>query len=151
MGVNTTAGEMVSPGRALVTAEHEERCCDANASIEAALRIAKERARGVASFMVEAPAPVPLAINGGRMVQVLVSLLVNAVDAIGADPHRRGAGTVWIQLSRRRLVIADDGPRRAKGGGADLALCRQYLSESGFSLSADARPGGGSRVTVIFN
>ena len=151
-------------------ASQAQESCDPAASIETAVRIASVRAKGIASFNVEVSAsPKPLAMNGARLVQVLVNLLLNAVDAIESGPRREGPGNVWIQLTPEKLVIADDGPGlstearehifepffttkpRGKGTGLGLALCRQYLSEHGHSISADARPGGGARFTVEFS
>ncbi len=40
---------------------------------------------------------------------------------------------------------------RGKGTGLGLALCRQYLSEHGYSITADGRPGGGARFIVNFS
>ncbi len=144
--------------------------CDPAASIETAVRIASLRAKGIAAIKVEtAPLPGPLAMNGARLVQVLVNLLLNAVDAIESGPQREAPGNVWIQLAPGKLVVADDGPglsvearerlfepffttkARGKGTGLGLALCRQYLSEHGYSITADPRPGGGARFTVNFS
>jgi signal transduction histidine kinase len=144
--------------------------CDPAASIETAVRIASLRAKGIAAINVEtAPLAEPLAMNGARLVQVLVNLLLNAVDAIESGPQREGPGNVWIQLAPGKLIIADDGPGlsvearerlfepffttkpRGKGTGLGLALCRQYLSEHGYSITADPRPGGGARFTVQFS
>ena len=104
--------------------------------------------------------------HAGSLSRAVANLLDNAV--------RHAQGRVWIGVAdadgRARLIVDDDGPgipvadrqrvferftrlddaRTADAGGAGLglAIVHAVVSSHGGSVAIDARPGGGTRVTV---
>ena len=107
-------------------------------------------------------APVRVRADLDLVRQVLVGLLVNAVEATGPegsialDVHDRG-GTVAIE-------VADSGPgvptdlrtrifepfftTRARGTGLGLPIARQIVEAHGGTIEVGERRGGGARFTV---
>lgn len=104
----------------------------------------------------------PLWVDGSQMRQVLVNLLTNAGQAVGADGR--------IELSARvigagvELRVCDDGPgfaadlidrafeplvtSKRSGIGLGLALCRRIVDNHGGRIEANNRPEGGAELTI---
>ena len=98
-----------------------------------------------------------------RLVQVLVNLGGNALDAIDAG------GTVTIRARLRQdvlvLDVEDDGPgmddaareqalqpfftTKSRGTGLGLPLARRLVEAHGGTLTLEKRTGGGTRATVL--
>ena len=106
-----------------------------------------------------------------RLVQVLVNLLQNSVDALrGARAEGRGEGTIRIAGERGEervtLVVEDDGPgvpatvrgrlfepfatSKPPGEGTGLGLYTSYMlvRQMGGELNVGEREGGGARATI---
>ena len=128
-------------------------------------------ARGV-SLAVDVPAALP-AIPGHAeaLLQVLVNLLKNGVEAAGSATRRDGAPPAVALRARPEtdrvvFVVEDNGPglapedaarvfepfystKTAQGGtGLGLAIARDIIQAHGGTLDAGTRPGGGARFTV---
>ena len=121
---------------------------------------------------VDVPAPLPTVLgHGDALVQVLVNLLKNAVEAVSlAGSGRSGAGRVRVaaEASGKNVVftVEDDGPglsreeqarifapfhttkERQGGVGLGLAIAGDIIRAHGGSLSVDSSPGEGARFTV---
>jgi signal transduction histidine kinase len=122
---------------------------------------------------VRRPPGVELAIDGmgalpdidadaGRLRQVLLNLVENAVHAVGDNGH------IWVRGSeddaRVTIAVEDDGPgvdastrrrlfeplvtTKAKGIGLGLALIKRILERHHGSIAYEERPGGGARFVV---
>ncbi|HEY0097005.1 MAG TPA: ATP-binding protein, partial [Archangium sp.] len=139
-------------------------------AIEEARRMASVRLRSLGEVVVEVTPGLPEVRLGQRyLVQVLVNLLLNAADAVEeAVPARRAR----IEVRARRveggvrLEVEDNGagiapevfPRLfepffttkppGKGNGLGLALCHEYVTRAGGSLTAENRPEGGARFVL---
>jgi len=122
------------------------------------------RSRGV-EITVEPDAPERLCTNRDRVVQVLVNLGLNALDAVEAD------GAVSLRAARDpvgdvRLIVEDDGPgvpddratrvfdpfytTKEPGRGAGLGLFVSERIVQGLGGRIDLRTGGpGARFTVV--
>ncbi len=129
------------------------------------------RGRGV-RLDVHLPASLPRVLgHGDALVQVVVNLLKNAVDAVALPKEgRAGPGRVSIAAAGSGgnvlLTVEDDGPglsredqskvfapfHTTKGGqggvGLGLAIAGDIIRAHGGSLSVDSSPGHGARFTV---
>ncbi len=145
--------------------------CDAGPAVQEALRLASVRLHG--STVVEARIPPtlpPIRISHQRLVQVLVNLLVNAIDAMESLPASGGSairvGARATTTDAVELTVDDTGPGipvadlprifdpffttkpAGEGTGLGLALCREYLEDAGGSVRAENRAQGGARFTL---
>jgi len=139
------------------------------AFLEPALRIARLRAGDRVRFEVDIPPDLPdVAADEGRMVQVMVNLLVNAVEALD-EAHRRGRVRLEASTADGTVLLSveDDGPGipapvlegiftaglttkpLGKGTGLGLILCREYLTQMGGTIRAVNVEGSGARFQVV--
>jgi signal transduction histidine kinase len=116
-------------------------------------------------LQIAAIEPTPVAIDGDRLMLVLINLVDNAIK------HGRPGGTVrvWCELSHPRVVsvaVDDDGPGIASaererifalgergssgsdGSGIGLALVRMLLERIGGRVEVTDAPCGGARFTI---
>jgi hypothetical protein len=122
------------------------------------------RGRRVALERRIEPGLPPVAGNRGRLQQVLMNLLLNAVDAMPQG------GTVTVAASagsgRVRIVVSDTGvgippehlekiydpffttKPRGQGTGLGLSVSYGIVKEHAGTLTAESNPGEGSRFTV---
>jgi signal transduction histidine kinase len=140
------------------------------AAVQEARRLVSMRLRDGGEVTLELAPELPEVRLGQRyMVQVMVNLMLNAVDAVDmAQPKRRAR----IRVSARRdatsvtLLVDDNGPGipqdvlahlfepffttkpPGKGTGLGLALCREYVARVGGSLHAENHTGGGARFVL---
>lgn len=104
----------------------------------------------------------PVVLSHRRLVQLLVNLILNAVDAIEGTPFPELSLSAAGEGGGVRLVVEDSGrsltevprftptetPAVPVRAGLGLALCREHVEEAGGTLTVEPRPEGGSRVTV---
>ncbi len=135
-------------------------------TVRGATALAAERRVGL---VVDAPGPAPALADRGRLVQLLVVLIDNAID------HSPAGGEVGVRVRVRADTIAveveDQGPgipeaareqifepftrlpgttRHGSGGtGLGLAIARRIAEAHDGSVAAGSPPGGGARFTVI--
>ncbi|PTL79916.1 sensor histidine kinase [Vitiosangium sp. GDMCC 1.1324] len=136
-----------------------------------AKRLASVRLRGLGEASLDIAPGLPAVRLGQRhLVQVLLNLLLNAVDAVEtAVPARRAL--IWVRAQtvdgKVQLEVEDNGPGippdvlpklfepffttkpPGKGTGLGLALCREYVSRAGGTLHAENRPEGGARFVLV--
>jgi signal transduction histidine kinase len=104
--------------------------------------------------------------NADKLQQVFLNLFLNAKDAMPRGGHLRV--TTWTEDSRVRIEIRDTGvgispehlPRiydpffttKAPGGGTGLGLAVSYgiINEHSGKISAESRPGFGTRFEMEF-
>lgn len=108
-------------------------------------------------------------LSAGRLTQVVLNLVLNAVDALGATtPERETRITVRARRdgAQVRLEVEDDGPgvplsmqgqlfepfvtskEVGKGTGLGLAVCRGIVESAGGDIALDPSYVGGARFVV---
>lgn len=144
--------------------ELREVVVDANELAERALHVVTPEAdrRGVRLRMEPSADAAPVRVDPELMVQVLVNLLLNAVD-VTAD-----GGTVTLWIARHApemwLGVRDTGPgvpqhqreqvfrpfftTKGQGTGLGLSISRQIVTRHGGSLRIEDTPGGGATFVV---
>jgi two-component system sensor histidine kinase HydH len=120
------------------------------------------RAQGV-EIVLQAPADLPpVAADPDQVRQVLVNLLVNALEAV--DGRGRVEAAAGSAGGRVEVTVDDDGPglpegdpeqlfdpffsTRQRGTGLGLAIARRIARAHGGELSAGPSPAGGARFTL---
>jgi signal transduction histidine kinase len=144
--------------------ELREVTVDANHLIERAERVVAAQATSADIQLSSEPSsdPVPVHVDPELMVQVLVNLMLNAMDAMQLG----GKLTVWV--SRRApdvwIGVRDTGhgiPPEARseifrpffttkhqGTGLGLSISHQIVTRHGGSLRAEDTPGGGTTFII---
>ncbi|HZS40348.1 MAG TPA: HAMP domain-containing sensor histidine kinase [Polyangia bacterium] len=138
---------------------------DFNAVVEGAARLFREDAeKANVTFAVELDAEAGRArVDAGQLERVVINLVKNAVEAVASG------GAVTVKTARHggsvELTVDDDGPgialearrhlfvpyftTKPGGSGIGLALVRQIVLGHGGTVTAEDRPGGGTRVRVL--
>ena len=133
--------------------------------MEDALFLTQPQLKGRRVEVVRQLAPARAYANGNQIQQIVVNLLVNAVQAVG----QKGRVTVTTGLGpggRARLVVADDGPGvpaqiagrifepffttkpEGQGTGLGLSICYRIAEEHGGSIHYEPVPEGGASFVV---
>ena len=133
--------------------------------VEDALFLTQPQLKGRRVEVVRQLAPARAYANGNQIQQIVVNLLVNAVQAVG----QKGRVTVSTGLGasgRARLVVADDGPGvpaqiagrifepffttkpEGQGTGLGLSICYRIAEEHGGSIHYEPVPEGGASFVV---
>jgi C4-dicarboxylate-specific signal transduction histidine kinase len=142
---------------------------DVEAVIRDAWRLvnAEARDRGVDVDIQVLPALPAVAGDEVQLSQVIVNLLLNALDAVRGRPE--GQRRVWITADRAggcvAIRVADSGPgvspelaavvfepfytTKATGLGMGLAITRSIVEAHGGTIAVAQRPGGGAAFDVV--
>lgn len=156
---------IVSDLQGLARVDDEPTSMDLNHVVERCLVLAKAQMRSRVHVHTSLGALPPVHGDEGRMTQVILNLLINAVQAL---PDR--SGNIWVEtrLDGRDAVleVRDDGPGFSPqvrdrvfepfvttkpvgdGTGLGLFVCHQYVTECGGTLEALDAPEGGARLRV---
>ena len=135
--------------------------------VRQAVGLTRHSLRHQATLEVETADTAPLLGNEGRLVQVLVNLLVNAGQALGAGD----GGTVAVAVRQRGdqvvIEVTDDGPGipedvqphlfeaffttkgPGEGSGLGLWICRDIVREHGGRLEVLSSVGQGATFRVF--
>jgi len=138
--------------------------------VDAALGIVDSELRHSATLVRDDTPLPPVVGSEGRLVQVALNLLVNAVHAFEDSDPSRNSIRVATRLAdggrMAELVVEDDGagiaaedlPRifdpffttksPGKGTGLGLAICHSIVTSLGGTVEADSAPGRGTRIHV---
>jgi len=145
----------------------EMRTFDAGAVVDQAVHLVSRRAEqcGVRVERAAPDGPVPVEADVAQVRQVLLNLLLNALDATGEGgavridlvPAGGPDGCVTIRVADTgRGLPADLGPRifepfvstKDTGMGLGLSICKRIVEAHGGRIDAAGRPGGGAVFAV---
>ena len=137
---------------------------DLNATVEHAVALARQQALSRPIEIRFAPADnlPPVEHDAAQMQQVLLNLLLNALQAIS------GAGSIRAAVERRDphavLTVADSGrgiapenlasifrpffTTKGQGTGLGLSLARRIVEDHGGRIEVESQPGEGTKFTV---
>ena len=125
--------------------------------------------RNIALVVDVSPQAPPVSADAEQLEQVLVNLVMNAMDA--CDDGGRvtvSASPADVQPPAVRITVADDGrgipdedrgqvfdpffttKKRGKGTGLGLAIVAQIARDHGATLALDSTPGKGTQVTLVW-
>ena len=144
--------------------ELREVVVDANELVDRACRVSEAQAKsaGIDLEIEQAAGPVPVSVDPELIVQVLVNLLLNGVDAV------RGGGRLSVWVARHApevwIGVRDTGPgvpfeKRAEifrpfyttkhqGTGLGLSISQQIVLRHRGTLRVEDTPGGGATFVV---
>lgn len=144
--------------------ELREVVVDANLLVDRASRVVEAQARSAAiELLIERAAEaVPVSVDPELMVQVLVNLLLNGVDAV------RGGGrlSVWVMrhtpeawigvrdtgtgvpAEKRAEIFRPFYTTKHQGTGLGLSISQQIVTRHGGTLRVEDTPGGGATFVV---
>ncbi|MDP1822032.1 MAG: histidine kinase dimerization/phospho-acceptor domain-containing protein [Archangium sp.] len=129
-----------------------------------ALALSSGRLRKLTVPKTTVPAELPsVAMGHRRLVQLLVNLILNAVDAIEGTASPAISLTAAREREGVRLVVEDSGrsvglarrvtPSEFQVGtpraGLGVELCREHAEEAGGTLHVEAPAEGGNRVIIF--
>jgi two-component system NtrC family sensor kinase len=132
-------------------AERRPSFVDVREAVERALRLARPRLHSVARVEVELRAAPRVAARGNRIVQIVLSLLLDALDALAARPRADNRVTVRVDAAAGRGIveISDNGPGvprdpDARGTDLGLSICLELVRRMGGELTVSTLPGAGT-------
>ncbi len=154
--------------RTLSRADDDARApVDLHGTLDTALRLARHEMAARAHVVVSYGETPPLRGNAARLGQVLLNLLVNAAQAIGAghvdanvievtvgttdgmafiDVRDTGGG---IPAAVRARLFTPFATTKAGGTGLGLAICDQIVRAHGGRIVVDSEPGRGTTFRVL--
>lgn len=107
----------------------------------------------------------PLYFDRNQLHQVLINLLVNALQALEDTPNPRIAITETVERNTRTLIIEDNGPglpeemqgkcfdpfvtSKAVGSGLGLAIARRLAAQNGTFIDLSNVDSGGARAVMV--
>jgi signal transduction histidine kinase len=154
---------------ALASADESTRLpFDLKEAVRASLRMAEAELRGRATVSLRMDGHTQVVGSVGRLSQVFVNLLVNAVQAIGNERAREGRILVTVRREGERVIaeVSDNGPGiqpamlnrvfepffttkpAGQGTGLGLFLCRNIVRRHGGELHVRSTLQHGSTFVV---
>lgn len=144
--------------------ELREVLVDANLLVERATRVVEGQAKsvGVEIRTEPAAAALPVSVDPELMVQVLVNLILNGIDAMASGGRltvwvTRHAPEVWIGVrdtgpgvppERRLEIFRPFYTTKHQGTGLGLSISQQIVTRHGGMLRVEDTPGGGATFVV---
>lgn len=149
-------------------ASEETGSVDVRAVVDSVLKLVKKEMEARARLEVTLGATVPVEGNSARLAQVVLNLLVNAMQAVTGD--RPDEDDLWIRTGTEGdtvfIEVADSGPgvpredrerifepfvttkEVGQGTGLGLFVCRNIVRDFSGKVTVGDRPGGGALFRV---
>ncbi len=145
-----------------------EVSCDAARAIDSTVRILRREIERVARLQVVLDAAPMALIDAGVLGQIMLNLLLNAVQALEGSETPVERRTIAIQLSQEpqavKISVSDNGPgipeenvqrvfdpyftTKSESMGVGLALVRDLCRQAGGRVAVQSAPGRGATFTV---
>ncbi|WP_430460379.1 sensor histidine kinase [Thalassolituus sp. LLYu03] len=159
-------GRIIQDMRKLSRGSNEDRTlADLSSHLTSVINIARSRLKGNIEFVTDLVELPPIYCNPSQVGQVVLNILVNAIQAIGND---RGCVTLTEFLHQHELEIriCDDGPgmneavaarvfepffttkAEGEGTGMGLALCYQLIQAHEGRIDLKTKPGEGTCFSI---
>jgi len=146
----------------------EAAVVDVQAAVASVLKLVGKELESRAEVILDLQKTSPVAGSSARLVQVVLNLVVNAMQALPSGPSH--ANRIWIRTADHGDVVvievADNGagvrPEHrerifepfqttkeiGEGSGLGLFVCRNIVNAWSGQVTVDERPGGGARFRV---
>ena len=141
---------------------------DVQKAVQRALRLARARLRAIAHVEVELRAAPLVNARASRIVQVVLNLVLNALEALSSRDRSQNRITVRVDVAAGRALIevSDNGPgmpregleglfepgaaRRAgrSSSGLGLPISRELVHKMGGEITVSSLPGAGTTFLV---
>ncbi|HVU50319.1 MAG TPA: HAMP domain-containing sensor histidine kinase [Polyangia bacterium] len=148
--------------------EADPGVADVQKAVERALRLARARLRAVAHVEVELRAAPLVHARASRIVQVVLNLVLNALEALASRERSQNRLTVRVDVAAGRALIevSDNGPglpresverlfevgvaRRVgrASSGLGLPISRELVRKMGGEITVSSLPGAGTTFLV---
>lgn len=133
--------------------------------VNSSARFLRSRLTGVSDAQIQVSGTAPVMANRRRLVQVLVNLMSNALDAADAKSPLVRVATHQT-LTHAEVTVEDNGPGipvhlrervfepffttkgPGRGSGLGLSLSAEYVAQAGGTLEVDGSPLGGALFRV---
>jgi PAS domain S-box-containing protein len=144
----------------------ETTTVDVQAAVTSVLKLVGKELESRASIELDLHRTSPVRGDTARLVQVVLNLVVNAMQALPPD---RGTNQIWVSTADDGdsvvIDVSDNGPgippddrerifepfqtsNIGTGSGLGLFVCRNIVSGWSGTVTVDDRPGGGARFRV---
>jgi signal transduction histidine kinase len=148
-------------------ARDEHLVIDVGGPIEAAIAIARNQLRHRTSLLVEPGEPASVRADPGRLTQVVLNLLINALHALTGRENAE-VGVSWSATDTEvRIAVRDNGvgiapddlaqvfdpfftrKRLGQGSGLGLAISHGIVTAAGGRIEVTSELGVGTRFTIV--
>jgi len=142
---------------------------DARSVVRSVLKLVGKELEARAGLHLDLQETAPIRADASRLVQVVLNLLVNAMEAFSGEDS--AAHRIWVRTGnegdRVLIEVCDNGPgvpsearerifepfvtakEVGQGSGLGLFVCRNIVQGFSGQVTVDDRPGGGARFRVL--